>query len=146
MSSLTLSTYSEFGLIVLALAVGKEWVGSDWVVAMALSLSASILLVAPLSRKADELYNSISDFLKRFETKGQHPDDLLIQTDGERMGIFGKGRVGIAAYKSLHRRFPGKVIGFDRDPVAVEQHQQAGRNVLLADATDSDFWERVCVK
>ncbi|MEM1222111.1 MAG: cation:proton antiporter family protein [Verrucomicrobiota bacterium] len=146
MAGLNLSTYSEFGLIVLALAVGKEWIGSEWLVAMALSLSASILLLAPLSRKADQLYDPISDFLKRFETKGQHPDDLPIQTEGQRIGIFGMGRVGIAAYRNLHDRFPDKVIGFDRDPAAVQQHQDAGRNVLLADATDSDFWERVCVK
>lgn len=145
MSGLNLSTYSEFGLIVLALAVGKGWIGSDWLIAMALCLSASILLIAPLSRKADQLYDPISGFLKRFETKGQHPDDLPIQTAGERIGIFGMGRVGIAAYKNLQKRFPGKVIGFDRDPAAVEAHQNAGRNVLLADATDSDFWERVRV-
>ena len=145
MSGLNLSTYSEFGLIVLALAVGKGWIGSDWLIAMALCLSASILLVAPLSRKADQLCDPISGFLKRFETKGQHPDDLPIQTDGERIGIFGMGRVGIAAYKNLQQRLPGKVIGFDRDPAAVEDHQNADHNVLLADATDSDFWERVRV-
>ncbi|WP_221031661.1 cation:proton antiporter family protein [Actomonas aquatica] len=146
MSGLTLSTYSEFGLIVLALAVGKDWISSDWLVAMALSLSASILLVAPLTRKADELYDPISNFLKKFETKGQHPDDLPIQTAGERIGIFGMGRVGIAAYRTLQHRFPGKVIGFDRDPAAVEHHLRADRKVLLADATDSDFWTRVCAK
>ncbi len=145
MSGLTLSTYSEFGLIVLALAVGKDWISSDWLVAMALSLSASILILAPLTRMADKLYDPFSDFLKRFEIEGRHPDDLPIQTAGERIAIFGMGRVGVAAYKSLRDYFPGKVIGFDRDPTAVELHQQAGRNVLLADATDSDFWERVSI-
>ena len=53
------------------------------------------------------------------------------------------GRVGLAAYHDLEGRYPGRVIGFDRDPKAVELHQQAERNVMLADATDSDFWERV---
>ena len=85
MSGLTLSTYSEFGLIVLALAVGKDWISSDWLVAMSLSLSVSILIAAPLSRKADELYDPICHFLKRFETKGKHPDDLPLQTAGERI-------------------------------------------------------------
>jgi glutathione-regulated potassium-efflux system ancillary protein KefC len=145
MASFNLSTYSEFGLIVLALAVGKGWLSSEWLIAMALSLSLSILIMAPLSRKAEALYDPISDFLKRFETAGQHPDDLPIQTKGERIGIFGMGRVGVAAYSKLQDRFPGQVIGFDRDPASVEMHQLAGRNVLLADATDSDFWERVRV-
>jgi glutathione-regulated potassium-efflux system ancillary protein KefC len=146
MSGLTLSTYSEFGLIVLALAVGKDWISSDWLVAMSLSLSVSILIAAPLSRKADELYDPICHFLKRFETKGQHPDDLPLRTAGERIAIFGMGRVGVAAYKALSDRFPGKVIGFDRDAEAVQVHRDSGRNVLMADATDSDFWERVRVK
>jgi len=146
MAGLTLSTYSEFGLIVIALGVANGWLGSEWLVAMALALSLSILIVAPLTRRAEELYDPISGALQRFETAGQHPDDLPIQTNGERIAIFGMGRVGLAAYKSLQARFPGRVIGFDRDPAAVEIHQLADRNVLLADATDSDFWERVGVR
>ena len=146
LAGLNLSTYSEFGLIVMAVGVGKGWIPADWLVAMALSLSLSILLIAPLSRRAEELYDPISEFLKRFETAGQHPDDLPIETNGERIAIFGMGRVGLAAYRNLNERFPGRVIAFDRDPVAVESHQAQGRNVLLADATDSDFWERVRVR
>ncbi len=145
MAGLTLSTYSEFGLIVMALGVGKGWLPHEWLVAMAIALSLSILIIAPITRKAEELYDPISDFLKRFETAGQHPDDLPIQTNGERIAIFGMGRVGMVAYQSMQARFPGRVIGFDRDPLAVAMHQQADRNVLLADATDSDFWERVSV-
>jgi Trk K+ transport system NAD-binding subunit len=79
----------------------------------------------------------------RFETSGTHPDDIPIDTGGRRIAIFGMGRVGVAAYRFLDERFPGKVIGFDRAPEAVEEHRQQGRNVLLADATDSDFWRRV---
>lgn len=146
MAGITLSTYSEFGLIVMALGVGKGWLPAEWLVAMAVALSLSILLVAPLSRRAEELYDPISEFLKRFETKGKHPDELPIESKGERIAIFGMGRVGLVAYKNLQVRFPGRVIGFDRDPLAVKIHQEADRNVLLADATDSDFWERVSVK
>lgn len=145
MSSLTLSTYSEFGLIVLALAVAKGWLGSEWLVAMALALSISILIAAPLTRKGEALYEPRRQLLKRFETKGVHPDDLPIDIGPHRIAIFGMGRVGVAAYRYLNDRFPGKVIGFDRDPVAVEVHCDQGRNVLLADAADSDFWKRVCV-
>ena len=52
MAGLNLSTYSEFGLIVMALAVGKGWISSEWLVAMALALSFSILTMAPLTRRA----------------------------------------------------------------------------------------------
>ncbi|MEM8549348.1 MAG: cation:proton antiporter family protein, partial [Verrucomicrobiota bacterium] len=141
-AGLNLSTYSEFGLIVLALAVANGWIGNEWLVAMALSLGLSILVVAPLTRVAEQLYEPRRQFLKKFETAGHHPDDLPVQTQGERIAVFGMGRVGLAAYNQLSDRFPGRVIGFDRDPASVEAHQEAGRNVLLADATDSDFWRR----
>ncbi|WP_411827211.1 cation:proton antiporter [Luteolibacter sp. AS25] len=146
LSALTLSTYSEFGLIVIALGVTKGWLGADWLVAMALALSLSILILAPVSRRSEEIYDPISDFLKRFQTRGRHPDDLPIQNKGERIAIFGMGRVGTVAYQRLNERYPGRVIGFDRDPVSVEHHRSAERNVMVADATDSDFWEKVSVK
>ena len=56
------------------------------------------------------------------------------------------GRVGLAAYNVLEKRFPERVIGFDRDAAQVESHRSANRNVVLADATDPDFWERVQFK
>ena len=146
MAGLSLSTYSEFGLIVMALAVNKGWMPADWLVAMALALSLSILVLAPLTRKAEQMYDPLSERLKRFETAGQHPDDLPIETDGERIAIFGMGRVGLAAYQHLDARYPNSVIGFDRDPLSVEKHKAQGRTVHLADAADSDFWERVQVK
>ncbi|MDF1656893.1 MAG: cation:proton antiporter [Verrucomicrobiales bacterium] len=144
MSAAALSTYSEFGLIVMALGVAQGWIGAEWLVAIALALSLSIFVAAPLNRRAEKLYDPISDFLKKWETKGSHRDDLPAIENGERVAIFGMGRVGMAAYHSLEGRFPGRIIGFDRDPVKVAAHVEAERNVKAADATDSDFWESVC--
>ncbi|MEM9079140.1 MAG: cation:proton antiporter family protein [Verrucomicrobiota bacterium] len=146
MAAASLSTYSEFGLIVMALGVGKGWVGEEWLVAIAVALSLSFLVAAPLNRRAEQLYDPISGPLKKLQTRGRHRDDLPVIRRGERVAIFGMGRVGLAAYHSLENRFPGHVIGFDRDPRKVELHQSVERNVMLADATDSDFWERVCPK
>lgn len=144
MASISLSTYSEFGLIVMALGVTKGWVGSEWLVVVAIALSLSFLIAAPLNRRAEELYDPISDFLKKWQTRGRHRDDLPAIENGERVAIFGMGRVGLAVYHALEAKFPGQVIGFDRDPTSVEDHQELERNVKLADATDSDFWEKVC--
>lgn len=144
MAAISLSTYSEFGLIVMALGVAQGWIESHWLVAIALTLSLSFLIAAPLNRRAEALYDPISDWLRKWERRGRHRGDLPILEQGERVAIFGMGRVGLATYHVLESRFPGQVIGFDRDPVAVEAHRAAERNVKLADATDSDFWERVC--
>ena len=72
MAAITLSTYSEFGLIVLSLGVAKGWIGSEWLVGLALVLSLSFLVSAPLNRRAELLYDPISDFLKKFEGDYEH--------------------------------------------------------------------------
>jgi len=146
MTGLTLGSYSEFGLIVMSLAVGKLWLPAEWLVVVAIALSLSILLAAPINRRAESIYDWLSEWLHRFESEGQHPDDIPVKLNGEFIAIFGMGRVGLSAYKVMARRFAGKVIGFDRDPTQVEDHQQGGLNVVLADATDSDFWHRVQLK
>jgi hypothetical protein len=146
MAGLSLSSYSEFGLIVIALAVTKGWMPENWLVLEAIALAVSFLVAAPLYRKAELLYDRRSSWLQRFETPGYHPDDLPVRLEGERIAIFGMGRVGLAAYNVLEERFPQRVIGFDRDATQVQLHRNADRNVVLADATDSDFWERVELK
>jgi len=144
MASLSLSTYSEFGLIVASLGVAKGWMGTEWLIVVALALSLSFLIAAPLNRRAESLYDPISDWLKKFERPGEHPGDFAAIKGRERVAIFGMGRVGLAAYHALEHRFPGHVIGFDRSPEKIAIHREIDRNVRLADATDSDFWERVC--
>lgn len=143
MSTLTLATYSEFGLIVMAVGVKKEWVGSEWLTIIAIALSLSILMAAPLNRMAEALYERVARWLHPLETTGRHPDDIVVPDKGEQIAIFGMGRVGLSSYRFLDRRYPDKVIAFDRDPAAVDRHCQQGRNVVLGDATDADFWNQI---
>lgn len=146
LAGLTLATYSEFGLIVAAVGAGLGWISPDWVVIIALALSLSFLIAAPLVRRAEILYDPRSEKLKKFETTGTHPDDLPVEIEEERIAIFGMGRVGQAVYRDLEARYPGKVIGFDRDAEAVTHHRANERNVRMADATDSDFWDRISAR
>lgn len=142
LSALSLSTYSEFGLIVLTLAVANGWAPPVFLVAVAIALSLSIFVSAPLNRRAEALYDPISTPLKKWETPTPHPGDLPIDTRGARIAVFGMGRVGQSVYRLLAGRFPGRVVGFDQNPETVKAHQEEGRHILVADATDSDFWEK----
>ena len=60
-----------------------------------------------------------------------------------RIAVFGMGRIGAGTYDTLRAHFGDTVIGLDSDPEKVAANHEAGRNVILGDATDSDFWERV---
>jgi Trk K+ transport system NAD-binding subunit len=56
------------------------------------------------------------------------------------------GRVGSGAYDALTEHFAGEVVGFDVNIDAVSGNLQEGRNVVLASATDPDFWERLHIE
>jgi hypothetical protein len=58
------------------------------------------------------------------------------------IAIFGMGRVGTGAYDFLREHYGDVIIGCDSDPLTVKLRQEAGRNVILGDPTDIDFWER----
>jgi len=53
------------------------------------------------------------------------------------------GRIGTAAFDEMRRRRGDSVIGVDFDPEVVHRQRGSGRNVILGDPTDHDFWERV---
>jgi glutathione-regulated potassium-efflux system ancillary protein KefC len=55
----------------------------------------------------------------------------------------GMGRVGSGAYDRMHEICGNTVFGIDSNADTVENHLAAGRNVVLGDPTDADFWDRV---
>ncbi len=144
LAALSLSTYSEFGLIVCAVSAANGWVDEGWVMVLAMATSLSFFLLSPLNIKPHRLYQRVHRFLRRFERKTRHVEDLPLEIGDATIAVFGMGRVGTGAYEYLRRRYGADlVIGIESNLEKVAQHQKAGRNVIHGDATDSDFWERV---
>jgi hypothetical protein len=142
LASLSLANYSEFGLIVGAIAVAKGWVGGEWLMITAIALSLTFVIAAPLNTHADHLYRRFAGFLKRFETQTRHPTDAPIDPGDAQIAVFGMGRLGTYAYDALAEQHGDVVIGIDFDHATVQRHQKAGRNVIFGDPTDPDFWAR----
>ena len=143
LTSFSLSNYSEFGLIVGSIGVAGGWVHSDWLVIIALALSMTFVLAAPLNSAAHGIYPRISSPLKRLETKTRLPEDKPIDSGNAEIAVIGMGGVGTSAYDEMHRRHGDVVLGVDFSPETVAAHRDRGRNVVYGDAEDSDFWERV---
>ncbi|MHA1152944.1 MAG: cation:proton antiporter domain-containing protein [Alphaproteobacteria bacterium] len=143
LAALSLATYSEFGLIVGAIGVANGWLTADWLAVIAVALAATFALGAPLNAMAHGLYARFHDRLIPWESADRHPDDLPIHVGEARIAILGMGRIGTGAYDTMRARFGDIVIGLDSDPDKVAAHREAGREVILGDATDSDFWQRV---
>jgi predicted Kef-type K+ transport protein len=143
LTALGLATYSEFGLIVGAIGVANGWLAADWLAVIAVALAATFALGAPLNAMAHGLYARFHERLIPWESADRHPDDLPIHLGEARIAVLGMGRTGTGAYDTMHARFDDIVIGLDSNPDKVATHREAGREVILGDATDSDFWQRV---
>jgi len=142
LASLSLANYSEFGLIVGALAVANGWLSSEWLVVIAVALSISFVLAAPLNTLSKSIYRRWHDELVRHERPIRLPGDEVIDTGSARVLVFGMGRIGGSAHEFLTEHWGDVVLGVDQDESVVELHRSRGRNVILGDATDYDFWSR----
>jgi predicted Kef-type K+ transport protein len=142
LSSLSLANYSEFGLIVGAVGVASGWISADWLVIIAIALSITFVIAAPLNTSAQAIYGRLAPRIRPFEAQKHHPEEEPISTGDATIAIFGMGRVGIGAFDFMRKRYAEKVIGVDFDPETVEEQRAAGRNVILGDPTDPHFWER----
>ena len=142
-TSLNLANYSEFGLIVGGLAVANGWLSVAWLLAMAIALSLSFVLASPLNRWADGLFERWRRILERFETRERHPDEEPYQAGTWQVAVIGMGRVGTGAYDYFTDKFGPVALGLDQSPETVDKHLEGGRQVLLADVTDPDFWRKL---
>jgi predicted Kef-type K+ transport protein len=134
LTSLSLTNYSEFGLIVASVALPQ------WLVPLAITVSLSFVISAPLNRFAHGLFERVGPRLVRFESQKRHPDEQPVSLGSTRVLVMGMGRTGTAAYDWLAAH-ENRIMGLDSDPAKVEKHQQDGRNVVFSDAEDTSFWE-----
>lgn len=146
LSAITLSNYSEFGLLVMAIASRIGWLGPEWLIIAALALTFSFLAAAPLNVKANAIYDRFADFLHRFETKTRLAEDHDLDLGGADIIIFGMGPFGTMAYETTRNRVSDRVVAVDYNKKTVEKHLHDGRHVIWGDATDYDFWRKIDLK
>ena len=145
LTSLSLTNYSEFGLIVAALAAKNGWISYQWLVVLALALSFSFVVAALANRFGDQIHEHWKDFCLKFQTGRRLPYDRYIEIKNARIVVLGMGGVGTGTYDYIHGQIPGSVSGVDDDPYTVRDHLEEGRDVTLGDPSDPDFWDRVQV-
>lgn len=143
LAALSLSNYSEFGLIVAAIAATNEWLADEWLTTIAVALSVSFALAAPFNTHAHRLYERLQWQLRRCQRAKRLPEESVIDPGDATTLIFGMGRVGTGAYDALRDHQGEKVVGIDLDADQVARHQLAGRDVIRGSATDPDFWSRI---
>ncbi|MEM6712521.1 MAG: cation:proton antiporter family protein [Pseudomonadota bacterium] len=143
LSTLTLANYSEFALIVAAVAVDIGLLEGQWLVALAVCVALSFCISAPLSSMSNALFSKWRHKMQRFETDRYLAEDKPIDIGDSRVFIFGMGRVGSAAFLRITLDEPDSTLGFDLDSAVVDRHAEAGRPVIRGDANNPELWERL---
>lgn len=143
LASLALANYSEFGLIIAGVATKAGWISDDWLIILALSMSMSFILAAPLNAQGKNIYRRWHHPLLRFQKKQRIPGDEILDPGKAEILIFGMGKVGSKAYEIMAERYgEEKIYGIDNNHDVVQQYADQGKNIILGDPTDVDFWER----
>lgn len=140
--SLSLSSYSEFALICVPVGIQAGWVTPEWAVILALAITLSFMLTAPVNRVAHSVYARFESRLLPFQTTERHPDEQPLLLGRSHYLIMGMGRSGTAAYDFLTGHGE-RVAGLDSDPTKVAQHRKAGRRVMFADGEDPALWQHL---
>ncbi|MDH3665066.1 MAG: cation:proton antiporter, partial [Alphaproteobacteria bacterium] len=141
-TSLTLANYSEFGLIVGTIAAAAGWLPKEWLAIVAIALSISFIIAAPIATAGDRFYMHWRPRLKRLERAQRLPGDEDLEVGRIDAVVFGMGRVGSAVYDAIMQESPDRVLGVDQDEANVQDHLRTGRNVVVGDGTNPDFWSR----
>ena len=142
-ASLSLSTYSEFGLIVAAIGYQQQIINPEWMVVIAMALSFSFFIGSPLNASAHALLNRFRPQITMLNKHCEHPDDEIRDLGDAEYLICGMGRIGRVVYHFLHGQYGDKVIAIDYDFENVERLRSANKNVFWGDATDGAFWQHV---
>jgi len=141
MTSISLTAYSEFALIVGAAAVDAGFISAATLVTLALVVAVSYAINAPISSAANQLWARVESMLGRLERHNvPHPDHqprVLGSTD---YLVVGMGRAGSAAYDYIVAQ-GGRPLGLDSDPGKISTQLQTGRRVIFGDEQDPMLWD-----
>jgi predicted Kef-type K+ transport protein len=145
LTSLALFSYSEFLLIVDAVAVKNGIISPTWLPTLALLVTISLIIAAPLSRASHALFAYFEQWLIRFERQVSHPEGEPQNVKQAKWLVIGMGRTGTAAYDLLTQKYQ-RTVGLDSDPVIVRQHLEEKRRVIYGDAEDPNLLEKISIK
>ncbi|NVK56739.1 MAG: cation:proton antiporter [Alteromonadaceae bacterium] len=146
LGGLVLSNYSEFGLIVGALAVSLGMLSENWLVILAVTTSASFVITSIVYRYSHSIYQRIKEPVKRYENPVRLREDVYPEITRAKILVVGLGRVGIGAFTSLDKIANSHVWGMDADRNKVQRMQKNGLNVINGDGEDVDLWENLDIR
>lgn len=143
-SAISLTNYSEFGLIIGLIGTRMGWIGSEWLVVLALSISISFVISSLLNKHSINIFERYLKLICSFGEVKPYTCDLQSSVCEAKAFVFGMGQIGTVIYDQLIQQYPEKVIGLDSDEDVVQRHRNENRKVIVNDAADTEFWDNIC--
>ena len=145
-----MTIYSEFGLIVAAIAATSGLVSNAWLVVISLALAGSFVLAAPLNAASERIYTRLKQPLAGLKFGTLMAADRPVAIAQVDAAVLGLGHVGSGAFLRLTETHGLRVLGVDNDAARLAPHLAAQRRVIEGGAVDSDIWHELvitdCVK
>ena len=143
LSSLVMANYSEFGLIVAAVAVSVGLLDNVWLVILALSVSFSFVFTSAIYKSSHYQYNRHKENLKKYQSAITLKEDVYPNMRNTKVLVIGMGRVGKGAFTTLARLMENGVTGMDADQDKVTALQEDNFEAVVGDGENIDLWENV---
>jgi len=143
LSSLIMSNYSEFGLIVAAVATASNMITNEWLVIIAMSVSFSFVIISMLYRHSHQHYVRFKNALRVYQKPLPLPEDVYPSFKDIDVLVIGMGRVGKGAFHALAKSVGPAVCGMDADEQRVKTMTKNGYKAILGDGENVDLWENL---
>ncbi|MDT0501873.1 MULTISPECIES: cation:proton antiporter family protein [unclassified Halomonas] len=143
LATLSLSNYSEFGLIVGAIAVAGGLLDGNWLVVISLAVALSFGLSSMLNAVSEGIYRWLEPRLPERDPSELSPSDRPIEVGDAEAVVLGMGRIGRSVYRRLQKQYGLRVLGIDSNPASVKMLAEREFNIVEGDALDSDFWDKL---
>lgn len=143
-ASLSLANFSEFGLIVCAIAVDNGWLAPAWLGIMAIAVVLSFITASPVNTYSNAIHQRLAPWLARLEQHERLPEDQLLPLGETRVLICGMGRIGSGAYQHMLTLYaPQHIAGIDFDEDKAHRRRDNQWNIFWGDSSSPDFWQRI---
>ncbi len=140
LSGMALFNYSEFGLIVAAIAVNNGVLSQEWLTTLAMAMAISFFIATPFNTRVHSIFGRNFSWLHRFERDSRLPDEELPDLGDAKVVVLGMGRVGHGAYRYLEEIYPNSIVGVEENIDKALTLAAEGVNCVHGDASDYEFW------